>query len=233
MEAAQFDLDELAGAHRLADWMFSQFREGLASPACELGPGVGTFTERLLAAGVDPLLLIEPDPDLAGALERRFGDDARITLVRDALPQSPALAARSGELGFVLCQNVLEHVADDEGAVRAMAAALRPGGRLALLVPAHPRLFGSLDRAFGHHRRYTRERLERLFGAAGLELTDLRSFNALGVLGWWTKSRMGATTLGSGSLTLYDAMVPVWRRVESRLRPPVGLSLIAHGRRTR
>jgi phospholipid N-methyltransferase len=231
VEAARFDLDELAGANRLADWMFSQFSHALASPACELGPGVGTFTERLLAAGVEPLLLIEPDPDLAGVLERRFGADPRVTLVRDELPDSPALAERAGQLGFVLCQNVLEHIADDEAALRATAAALRPGGRLALLVPAHPRLYGSLDRTFGHHRRYTRERLRRLFSAAGLELEELRSFNMLGVAGWWTKSRLGATSLGSGSLSLYDAMVPVWSRVEGRLRPPFGLSLIAHGRR--
>ena len=231
MEAAAFDLDELAGAHRLADWMFAQFQPALASPACELGPGVGTFTERLLAAGVDPLLLIEPDPALAAVLERRFGDDGRVTLARDWLPDSPALEAAAGTLGFILCQNVLEHIEDDEGAVRVMAQALRPGGSVALLVPAHPRLFGSLDRAFGHHRRYSRERVQRLFSAAGLELVDLRSFNMLGVLGWWAKSRVGATSLGSGSLTLYDAMVPLWSRVEGRVRPRVGLSLIAHGRR--
>ena len=62
-----------------------------------------------------------------------------------------------------------------------MARALRPGGQLALLVPAHPRLYGNLDRAYGHYRRYTRSRVEQLVAGAQLELVDLYSFNLLGI----------------------------------------------------
>lgn len=226
-----FDLDELAGARRLADWMFEQFRDALAETAVEVGPGIGTFSARLLEAGVRELLLVEPDPAFADALERRFGGDARVTVVREGLPDSPTLARHEGRFGMALCQNVLEHVDDDAGALRAIAGALRPGGRLALLVPAHPRLFGSLDRTYGHRRRYTRERVAAVVDEAGLELLDLYSFNLLGVAGWWVKSRLGATSLGSRSLLAYELVLPLWRPLERRLRPRVGLSLIAHARR--
>jgi len=226
-----FDLDELAGARRLADWMFDQFRGALAESAVEVGPGIGTFSARLLKAGTRELLLIEPDPAFTGMLERRFGDDARVTLVREGLPESPTLARHEGRFGMALCQNVLEHVDDDAAALRAIAAALRPGGRLALLVPAHPRLFGSLDRTYGHRRRYTRDAVAAVVEGAGLELLDLYSFNLLGVAGWWVKSRLGATELGSRSLAAYEVLLPLWRPLERRLRPRVGLSLIAHARR--
>ena len=43
-------------------------------------------------------------------------------------------------------QLVLEHIEDDGTAMAAMAAVLRLGGRLTLLVPAHQRLFNSLGR---------------------------------------------------------------------------------------
>jgi SAM-dependent methyltransferase len=230
-EGTTFDLDELAGADRLSDWMFEQFQDAVADPAVELGPGVGTFTARLLDAGVRELLLVEPDPRFADVLERRFGGDPRVSIVREGLPESPALAARAGAFGMALCQNVLEHVDDDGAALNAIAAALRPGGRLALLVPAHPRLYGALDRAYDHRRRYTRELLAARIDTAGLELLDLYSFNLLGVAGWWVKSRLGATGLGSRSLAAYERLLPVWRPLERRLRPPVGLSLIAHARR--
>ena len=211
--AEAYDLDELARATRLADWMFEQFRPLVASRTAEVGAGVGTFSGRLLGAGVERLLLLEPDPGLAGELERRFGSDPRVELVRESVPGSPTLARDAGRYGLVLCQNVLEHVADDAGALRELGAALEPGGRLALLVPAHPRLYGSLDRAYGHERRYTRERVERLVRDTGLELLELRSFNLLGVAGWWWKSRRGAGGLGTRSLRAYEALLPLWRPV--------------------
>jgi SAM-dependent methyltransferase len=226
-----YDLDELAEANRLADWMFEQFRPVVADETAEVGAGIGTFTGRLLEAGVERLLLVEPDPALSAELERRFGADPRVELVRDSVPGSPTLARDAGRFGFVLCQNVLEHVPDDAGAVGELAAALLPGGTLGLLVPAHPRLYGSLDREYGHERRYTRERLERLIADAGLELVELRSFNLLGVAGWWWKSRRGARGLGRGSLRAYEAMLPLWKPVERLLRPRAGLSLIAVARR--
>jgi SAM-dependent methyltransferase len=229
--ATPFDLDELAGANRLADWMFEQFHAAVADPAVELGPGVGTFTTRLLDAGVRELLLVEPDPSFAEVLERRFGDDPRVSIVREGLPESPTLAARPGGFGMALCQNVLEHVDDDAAALRAIAAALRPGGRLALLVPAHPRLYGSLDRTYDHRRRYTRSELATRIDEAGLELVDLYSFNLLGVAGWWVKSRMRADGIGARSLATYERLLPLWRPLERRVRPPIGLSLIAHARR--
>ena len=226
-----FDLDELAGARRLTDWMFDQFRPALADSVVEVGPGVGTFSARLLEAGVEELLLLEPDPNFAQLLERRFGSDTRVTVVQEGLPESLTLAARPGEFGMALCQNVLEHVDDDAAALRSITASVHPGGHVALLVPAHPRLFGSLDRAYDHHRRYTRERLTALVDQAGLELIDLYSFNLLGVAGWWAKSRLGATQLGTRSLLAYELLLPLWRPLERRLRLRLGLSLIVHARR--
>ena len=59
--------------------------------------------------------------------------------------------------------DVLEHLDDDLGALRALREQLRPGGWLLLTVPAHRVLWSDYDVASGHRRRYTRrELLERL-----------------------------------------------------------------------
>jgi SAM-dependent methyltransferase len=132
---------------------------------------------------------------------------------------------------LVVCQNVLEHIHDDAAAIADMAGALAPGGHLALVVPAGPRLFGPLDDAYGHWRRYTTPEVRRLVEAGGLEVEELHHLNALGVVPWWLKNRRPGARVGSSSLKAYEALVGAWRPLEERLRPPVGLSVVCVARR--
>lgn len=231
-ELEGWDLDLLARATRLADWMFEEVASAARGHVAEVGPGLGTFSNRLLAAGVKSLLLVEPDPTCVDALGVRFGDDPRVRIVQEELPAATSLLKSPGMFDFVLCQNVLEHVREDTAAVEVMARSLRREGRLAVLVPAGPRLFGALDRAYGHERRYTQSALRAVMEQSGLRLLDLRPFNLLGIPGWWAKNQIGATSLDTRSLALYEAALRLWRPLEQWLRPPWGLSLIAHAERT-
>ncbi|HVS85725.1 MAG TPA: methyltransferase domain-containing protein [Gaiellaceae bacterium] len=224
-------LRALGGAARLQQWMFSLLRPTQVGPALEIGSGIGTFSELLLEFGMAPLLLVEPEPACTEELARRFGGRDDVTIVAETLPGSEAVRARAGFFRYALCQNVLEHIDDDEAALAEIAAALGPGGELALLVPAHPALFGRLDRRFGHRRRYTRERLLALVAAAGLETVDVRSFNLLGVPGWWIAGRTRLLDMTDRSLAAFDALVPLARPLEDVLRPRLGLSLIVRARR--
>jgi SAM-dependent methyltransferase len=228
-----WDLRNLARARRLCDYMFEQIPAGGAIRALEVGAGIGTFSARLLDTDTRELLLIEPEPACVTELEQRFGSDPRVQVRAELLPDAPSLVGREGTFDLALSQNVLEHIEDDHAAVAAMARALKPGGRLMALVPAHPRLYGPLDRSFGHYRRYTRERLREITESAGLEVERLYSFNALGILGWVAKNRSGAGAIGSSPLQVYEALLAAWKPIESRVELPVGLSLIVHARRPR
>jgi 2-polyprenyl-3-methyl-5-hydroxy-6-metoxy-1,4-benzoquinol methylase len=72
--------------------------------------------------------------------------------------------------------DVLEHIADDELAVRNIHDMLRPGGRVILTVPAHWWLWSRIDELSGHHRRYNRKAIASLFEAAGFEILECRYF---------------------------------------------------------
>jgi len=228
---ALWDLEVLAGARRLGDWMFEQFSPFVGDDVVEVGAGIGTYTDRLLAAGVERLLAIDPEEPCIARLRERFGADPRVDVSGDQLPGSPDLRARAGSADLVLCQNVLEHIDDERGAVADMAAALKPGGRLLLLVPAGPRLFGPLDEVYGHHRRYTREHLRDVFSSSGLEIEDLYPFNLLGVPGWWVSNLRGKRSISPGSVRAYELLLRGWRPVERRFRPRWGLSLIVRARK--
>ena len=226
-----WDLETLAGARRLGDWMFEQFAPLVRGRAVEVGAGIGTFSARMLAHGVDDALLIEPEAPCAARLEEIYGDHPRVAVSRELIPGSAALDAWAQTVDFLLCQNVLEHIADEREAVGAMAEALTPGGALGLLVPAHPRLYGALDRRFGHERRYTREHLRAVVEGAGLEVERLYSFNLLGVAGWLVNRRRANPSIDARSLRAYELLLPPFRALERRRTPPFGLSLIVHARK--
>jgi SAM-dependent methyltransferase len=227
-----WDLENLRAARRLCDWMYEQCLPFVGGEVAEVGAGIGTFSERLLGhPDITRLLLIEPEPMCADVLTRTFDNDPRVSLARETLPDSPALGSRAGHIDFLLCQNVLEHIAEERPAAQAMAKALRPGGRLTLLVPAHPWLYGNQDRVYGHYRRYSRERLRDVVVDAGLVIEDLYSFNLLGVPGWWLNSFRRSPGISRNSLRAYETLLRAWQPIERRCRPPWGLSLIVHARK--
>jgi SAM-dependent methyltransferase len=87
-----------------------------------------------------------------------------------------------GTFDEFFCCDVIEHVEDDLLALCRLRAALAPGGRLILTVPAHPFLFGERDRRMGHYRRYTRAALVSVFERAGFAIRSVRWWNLSGFL---------------------------------------------------
>jgi len=133
----------------------------------------------------------------------------------------------------VVAVNVLEHVEHPIEFLRAAHSTLIPGGALLLHDTALPALYGSLDAAFDHYRRYTRPDLDRSLRAAGFEIEKLHYLNFVGIAAWFAAGRLlRRTTLGRTQVRFYDRWVIPWlRRVESRVHPPLGQSLLAIARK--
>jgi hypothetical protein len=97
------------------------------------------------------------------------------------------------------------------------------------LVPALPGLYGSLDRALGHVRRYTSRELRTKFDRGGLRMRHLEYFNLAGLPGWWLTGRvLRREMIPAASLRLFDMLVPLFR-LERLLPWRLGQSLIAIG----
>lgn len=71
---------------------------------------------------------------------------------------------------------VLEHIEHDGDALAQWTSWLRPGGRMLLSVPAHPRLWNARDVWAGHFRRYRRQELEDKFNRAGLIVEHIECY---------------------------------------------------------
>jgi SAM-dependent methyltransferase len=209
--------------------MFEQLAPWLGRRVLEIGSGIGSFTRYLV--GRDLVVATDLNPRYLQILANTFERHTRVEVTSlDLMDFDPAPVAARG-IDTILCLNVLEHVEDDLGALRRLHAALVPGGRLLLLVPAHEWLYGAIDRAIDHHRRYGRAGLAARLREAGFEVEHTAFFNRLGVVGWYLNSVVLRRTRVPGlQVHLQNALVPLLR-AESALRLPFGLSLIAVARR--
>jgi hypothetical protein len=122
-------------------------------------------------------------------------------------------------------------VREDRLSLATLFRLLQPGGRLILLVPALPSIYGTLDRALGHFRRYTPAELRHKYAEAGFRMRHLEYFNLAGIPGWWFTGRvLKRELIPAASLRWFDALVPLFR-LERFLPWRVGQSVIAIGER--
>lgn len=165
--------------------------------ALDFGAGIGTFALEFARRGGD-VACLEPDAAQAARLE-----GLGLLVFRDLDDVADA------SLDYVYTLNVLEHIDDDAAAMRALAAKLRPGGRLFVYVPAFPVLYSSMDRKVGHVRRYRREGLGALVATAGLRDVRARYVDSLGFLAAlafkWLGNERG--DIDRRALRLYDRFV--------------------------
>lgn len=72
--------------------------------------------------------------------------------------------------------DILEHITEDEEFLRGIHALLKPEGYMAVTVPAFQFLWGPLDDAVGHKRRYTRKEISEKFRRCGYEVVRASYF---------------------------------------------------------
>ena len=206
--------------------MFDRLRRWVGRRVLEIGSGIGNMSAFLVDR--ERLVLTDTREEYLDRLRTRFAKHPNIAVARLYLPNE--IGALAGQhFDSIICLNVLEHVEDDVAALRAMRRLLSPQGRLILLVPALPVLYGTMDKALGHYRRYQRRPLTSLLQATGFTVAHVEYFNLAGVPGWWFAGRvLRSPVIPAGSLKLYDALVPLFK-LERLLPWRVGQSLIAIG----
>ena len=207
-------------------WMFDRIRPWIGSQVLEIGSGIGNLSAFLVDR--ERLVLTDTREEYLARLRTRFANRSTISVAHLYLPHDDRAVAGQ-RFDTIICLNVLEHVEDDIASLTAVRDLLEPKGRLVLLVPALPALYGSIDRALGHHRRYTRADLIAKLTRTGFRLVHIEYFNLAGIPGWWWAGRvLNRQTIPAGSLKLYDTLVPFFR-LERLIPWRVGQSLIAVG----
>lgn len=162
----------------------------------EVGCGQGGFGARL--AQRYRYLGVEPDAQSCAVARQRLALAGGHGEVRHG---DLSVVGPGEQFDLVCAFEVIEHIEDDDAAVRAWAAHLAPGGTLLLSTPAWQRRFGAADEMVGHYRRYDPPVLRDLLLSAGLVDVELVHFGApLGYLLEAGRNAVGRRRLARGAV---------------------------------
>ena len=193
------ELHVLADAHNynraLANFVTAQARQG--DTVLDFGAGIGSFSKPVRATA-GRLICLEPDSHLRD----RLREDGFETV-----PTPEAVEDASIDYAFTL--NVLEHIEDDEASMADLHRMIKPGGRLAVYVPALSWLYTGMDRKVGHWRRYGKRELVEKLERAGFKVHSAKFADSLGVPATLAFKMIddGKGDVSSKSVAIYDRWI--------------------------
>lgn len=215
-------LEVMSAAENYIGWLAGLAETHLGDSPLEVGAGIGDYAGAWSRPG-RVLTVSEADPGRLAVLHDRFRARTDILVRELEVP-----ITETAEYSSVVAYNVLEHIEDEVAALRSFAGLVRPGGTVVLIVPAFMIAMSAFDKEIGHYRRYRKKTLTAAIMAAGLHPVDVRYVNPVGLLGWIVLMRLLGRRTDDTPVAFFDRfIVPVLRRIETRVRPPFGQSVFA------
>ncbi len=199
-------------------WLLKQIKGHLQGEILEVGAGSGNFTKSLSKFG--SITTIDYDRDYKNS---GFGD----------IEKGKYFFGNKRKFDVIVCMNVLEHIKDDNRALKNMFSLLNKHGKLILLVPAHMWAYGQMDKQLGHFRRYKTQLVEERMEKVGFKIVENRYLNWLGLMGWFVNAKvLKRKVIPEGQLELFDKIARPLLLLEKFITPPFGLSVLAIGQKS-
>ena len=168
-----------------------------ATHVLEFGAGIGTLAELWKrSTGVAPDC-VEIDSLQRTVIERR------------GFRCHESLASVDATFDLIYTSNVLEHIEDDAYILRQLSSKVRPGGGLAVYVPAFPLIYSQFDGKVGHCRRYTKHDLLQKIREAGFIIQECHFADCIGFFAWlYIKARDDSSNESrEARMKLYDRYI--------------------------
>lgn len=210
---------------------FETLRRGARVVLCDYDTGELAEARTLSSAMVD-----DGEIDSTDAMATTQGDGVHLPFPDDTFDR-------------VIAAEVLEHIPDDEGAIAELHRVLKPGGTIAVTVPAWlpEKICWALSEEYhaphvpgGHLRIYTENALRRKLRAAGLRPGGAHHAHSLHSPYWWLRCAIDPQDSDDHPLVKAYLKLLTWDIVEQPLvtrvadrvlNPVLGKSLIVYARK--
>jgi SAM-dependent methyltransferase len=214
----------------------------------DLGCGAGRHAFEAARRGAR-VVALDADPkelDQVAAVAAAMDEAGEIPAgasIRSAAGDATAMPFEDGAFDIVIASEVMEHIRADQAAMGEVARVLRPGGTVAVTVPAWlpERICWRLSDDYhnvpgGHVRIFTQHELQTKLGRAGLLVGRHHRAHALHSPYWWLKCAVGVHDDGHPLASAYHKLL-VWdimrkpaatRLADRALNPLIGKSLVVY-----
>lgn len=221
MSDSQQTLENMNQAAWYNQWTLKKFAGYLKGDILEVGCGIGNFTNALTSFG----------RIFAMDIDKNYINKTKLLLSEGQVGLGDIERGKyffgSQTFDSIVCLNVLEHIENDERALTNLLKLLKPGGTLIVLIPAHPFLYGAIDKSIGHFRRYMKKELSQKMEKIGFKIIQSRKINFLGAIGWFIAGRiLNESKVEDKKIKIFNLLAPFFLTFEDIIEPIIGTSIL-------
>lgn len=226
MNDSQQTLESMNQAIWYNQWTLKKFAKYLRGDILEVGCGIGNFTNALTSYG----------RVFAMDIDKNYINKTKLLLSEGQVGLGDIERGKyffdSQTFDSIVCLNVLEHIENDERALTNLLKLLKPDGTLILLIPAHPFLYGAIDKSIGHFRRYTKKELIQEMEKIGFKIIQSRRINLLGAIGWFISGKvLNESRVEDKKIKIFNLLAPLFLTFEDIIEPIIGTSILVIAKR--
>ena len=135
----------------------------------EVGAGTGNVSHYLLEQGYKDVSVGEMHFNGLRYAKQQYG-------IKECLQFDLFNAPYVDEYDVVCMFDVIEHIADENAALKKIYQMLKTDGKIVLTVPAHMWLWNREDAIAGHKRRYSKKYIKQILVKNGFEIVEIKFF---------------------------------------------------------
>ncbi|MCH8853913.1 MAG: class I SAM-dependent methyltransferase [Planctomycetes bacterium] len=222
----------LGAAPRYNQWICDLISPYIQGHLLDIGSAIGNITQFFLDR--ESITSVDIEAEYVSYLNNTFGKQAPLEAhLCDAADPAILELFAGKRFDSAMCLNVIEHIPDHQAVLNHVFALLKPGGHFAVVAPAGPWLYGTMDAADHHCRRYRLTDMVAIFEQAGFDVVRSKYFNFIGALGWFYYGRVLKREFipGGSTLGFADRLIRIGRAIERFIPTPLGQSVLCVGQK--